>query len=218
MKIILMIGPQGSGKGTQSELLAFKLGLPHITVGTLFRTEIAKGSELGTKMKDYMDRGEIVPSDITDRVITERLSRKDAANGMILDGYPRTLEQADKLDNIMSTLGRTITDVVYLNITHAEAHHRLAGRRVCQNVACEQNYHLEMNPPTKKAGFCDKCGSVIAQRSDDTPDAIERRLHIYEVDTVPLIELYKGQGYLREMDAMKPIGDVQQHILTAIGA
>lgn len=213
-----MIGPQGSGKGTQSELLALKLGLPHITMGTLFRMEIARGSELGKKMKDFMDRGEIVPAEISDLVITERLSRKDAMNGMIIDGYPRTLEQADKLDNIMTSLGKAVTDVIYLNITHAEAHRRLAGRRVCQNVECEQNYHLEMNPPTKKAGFCDKCGGPIAQRSDDTPDAIERRLHIYEVDTVPLIELYKGQSLLREIDAMKPIGDVQQHILTTVRA
>lgn len=217
MRNIVMIGPQGSGKGTQSELLSDKLGLPHITVGTLFRAEIRRGSELGRKMKDFMERGDLVPTEITDAIIQERLNRPDAANGAILDGFPRTLEQADALENILASLNRALTHVIHLDITHAEAHHRLSGRRVCQNVTCEQNYHLELNPPAAP-GVCDKCGSVIAQRSDDTPDAIERRLHIYEIDTVPLIELYKGMGILRHIDSMRHIDEVHGDILTAIEA
>lgn len=217
MRNVVMIGPQGSGKGTQSELLALKLGVPHITTGTLFRGEIARGSELGKQLKTHMDRGELVPTEITDKVMADRLEMPDAANGAILDGFPRTLEQADTLDNIFATLNRPLTHVVYLNVTDEEALRRLTGRRVCQNNACETNYHVDFNPPKGSPDKCDKCGSAVLQRTDDTPDAIRHRLGIYHVDTVPLIALYQGLGLLREVDGSKPIGEVQQTIIAALG-
>ncbi|HJV32818.1 MAG TPA: nucleoside monophosphate kinase, partial [Patescibacteria group bacterium] len=147
---------------------------------------------------------------------TGRLSQDDAANGVILDGYPRTLEQADSLENILAHLGKKLTHVIYLNITDEEALKRLSGRRVCTNSACERNYHLEYNPP-KAAGVCDHCGSGLAQRKDDTPEAIQHRLSLYHTETTPLIALYQGLGILHEIPAMRPIGEVGGDIAKALG-
>lgn len=217
MHNLVMIGPQGSGKGTQSELLSLKLNIPQVTLGTLFRAEIGRKSDLGLEAQGYMDRGELVPGEVGSKIMLERLSKPDAMNGAILDGFPRTLDQADSLENISKTLSRPLTDVIYLRVSDDEAIRRLSGRRVCTNTGCEQNYHLQYNPPHKSPDHCDKCGSPIAQRTDDTPDAITKRLAIYHQETVPLIELYRGQGLLREVDGEKPIGEVQTQILTAMG-
>jgi adenylate kinase len=218
MKNIVMIGPQGSGKGTQSELLALKLNIPHISLGTLFRAEVAKKSDIGQEVAGYMARGEIVPIDVANKVITGRLSMPDAGHGVILDGYPRTLEQADALENIFRQLDRPLTHVVYLNVADEEALNRLSGRRVCSNTSCEQNYHVTLNPPKKDPAKCDACGAALIQRPDDVPDAIRRRLEIYHSETTPLISLYKGQGVLHEIDGQRPIGEVQSSVRSACGA
>jgi len=212
-----MIGPQGSGKGTQSDLLGLKFRIPRIGLGSLFRAEIAKASELGSQVQEYMDRGDIVPSELSDKVMAERLSKQDAINGAILDAYPRTLEQADALDNNFQSLNREITDVVYLRVSDEEAIRRLSGRRVCSNSACERNYHIQFDPPHGNPELCDKCGAKVIQRADDTPDAIKHRLSVYHMDTVPLIALYQGLGLLREVDGEKPISEVQASILKAMG-
>ncbi|HTM68567.1 MAG TPA: adenylate kinase [Candidatus Binatia bacterium] len=216
MNDIVMLGPQGSGKGTQSSALSEKLGLPHISLGTLFRTEVQDGTDIGREIKGYIERGDIVPAAIASSVITSRLSKGDAANGVILDGFPRTLEQADMLDNILGQLGRKLAHVIYLNVSDDEALKRLSGRRVCTNTACERNYHLEYHPPVKP-GVCDRCGSPLAQRKDDTPEAIKHRLSLYHSETAPLIALYIGTGLLREIDGQRTIDAVQADILSAVG-
>lgn len=213
---VVMIGPQGSGKGTQSDRLSAQLGIPHISLGTLFRTEVGKGTDLGKTLAEIMGRGEIVPIEVADQVIIGRLQQRDAEKGVILDGYPRTLEQADSLDNILSHLGKKLTHVIYLNITDEEALKRLTGRRVCTNTACERNYHLEYSPP-KTANVCDHCGSGLAQRKDDHPEAIQHRLSIYHTETTPLIALYQGLGVLHEVQAMRPIDEVSADIAKALG-
>lgn len=217
MKNVVMIGPPGSGKGTQSDLLSLKLNILHISLGTLLRAEISKKSGLGKTLSSYIDKGEIVPIDIATAVITERLSRHDAGRGVILDGYPRTLAQAGALENIFKTLDRPLTHVIYLKVSDGEALRRLSGRRVCSNTSCELNYHLELNSPKKTHGKCDACGSDLAQRKDDVPDAIKRRLELYHSETAPLISLYRGRGLLREIDGQRPIGEVQNLVRSAIG-
>jgi adenylate kinase len=216
MNDIVMMGPQGSGKGTQSVLLSEKIGAPHISLGTLFRAEVKAGTDIGKAIEAVMTRGDIVPSDVASEVITRRLSAPDAANGVILDGFPRTLEQADMLDNILATLGRRLAHVIYLNISDDEAVERIEGRRVCTNTACERNYHIKDQRP-KVDGICDKCGSPIAQRKDDTPVAVQHRLAIYHEETMPLIALYQGLGLLREIDGHRTIDAVHADILRVIG-
>ena len=216
MHNIIMIGPQGSGKGTQADLLARKLRIPHVSLGTLLRTEVANGTELGRTLSSYTDRGEIVPIEIVTEVLKKRLSASDTANGVILDGYPRTRAQEETLESIMSELGRKITDAISLNITDEEAMKRLSGRRVCANVACERNYHIEYHP-TKMPGRCDECGSPVVQRKDDVPDAIKRRLEIFHAETKPLIALYAAEGVLREIDGMHMIDEVQAAIRAVFG-
>jgi len=216
MNDIVLIGPQGSGKGTQSDLLAQKLGIPHISLGTLFRTEVKNGTDIGKKIQGYISRGDIVPSDIAADVLTQRLTATDARGGVVLDGYPRTLDQADMLENILAPLGRRLTRAIYLNVPDEEAILRLEGRRVCTNTACEKNYHLKYAPPAV-ADVCDKCGSPLKQRDDDKPDLIKHRLSIYHTETVPLIELYRGLGVLQEINAHRNIDEVHADIVKAVG-
>lgn len=215
MHDIVMIGPQGSGKGTQSTHLAQTLGMPHISLGTLFRAEVQAGTDVGQEITGYINRGDIVPSQIASAVLSQRLSKGDATNGVILDGFPRTLEQADMLDNILGPLGRKLAHVVYLNVSDDEAMKRLSGRRVCTNTSCERNYHLEYNPP-KTPDVCDNCGGPLAQRKDDNPEAIKHRLELYHSETSPLIALYKGLGLLREIDGQRTIDAVQADIQKAV--
>lgn len=216
MNDIVLLGPQGSGKGTQSALLSEKVSMPHIALGTLFRAEVQLGTDVGQEITDYITRGDIVPSAIANRVITERLSKGDATNGVILDGFPRTLEQADSLDNILGHLGRKLAHVIYLNVSDEEAMRRLTGRRVCKNTSCERNYHLEYHPP-KVPDVCDKCSGPLMQRKDDNPEAIAHRLSLYHSETMPLIALYNGLGLLREIDGQRTIDEVQADIRKAVG-
>jgi adenylate kinase len=214
MPIILMIGPQGSGKGTQADLLAKRLNIPHVGMGSLFRQEIATGSELGQQLALVLEKGDLVPSDIVDKILEKRLSDPDAKNGVIFDGFPRNMAQVTALDAILATLNISLGRVIYLNITDAEAMKRLTGRRVCSNAACERNYHLEHCPP-KEAGKCDACGSPLMQRQDDTPEIIAHRLAVYHSETARLTDFYKQFDLLSEIAAERSIAEVAEEVYRA---
>ena len=213
---VLIIGPQGSGKGTQAEHLAAKLGVPLVSVGHLFRAEIDKTTGLGSEMSSYIAKGERVPPAIVDQLMRGRLHEEDAVNGVLLDGYPRTVEQKGTLEKILGELGRKLTHVIYLNISDDEAILRLSGRLVCSNLKCETNYHITFNKPTNP-DICDKCGSPLIQRKDDTPDAIKRRLELYHADTQQLIAYYQQLGILHEINGALPIAEVEAAINAALG-
>jgi adenylate kinase len=217
MHNILLLGAQGSGKGTQSERISAALKIPTISVGHLFRSEIDKGTGLGQEIQSYIDRGDRVPPMIVNQLMTGRLSEDDARNGVILDGYPRTFEQKDVLDKIFAENGTALTHVIYLNVDDEVALRRLSGRRVCSNTKCEENYHVDFNPPKKDPNHCDVCGSVLIHRSDDTPDAIRHRLDLYHKDTQPLIDHYRERGILHEVDGAQAIDKVERDINAALG-
>ena len=214
MPVILMIGPQGSGKGTQADLLAKRLNIPHVGMGSLFRQEIATGSELGQKLSLVLEKGDLVPADVVDKVLEKRLLDADAKNGVIFEGFPRNMDQVTALDAILATLGMALGRVVYLNIDDKEAMKRLTGRRICSNTACGASYHVEYAVP-KVAGVCDKCGSALIQRQDDNPNIIEHRLSVYHSETARLIDFYKQFDLLWEIDAAKPIEAVAEEVYRA---
>jgi len=218
MNNIVVLGPQGSGKGTQAELLAARLGIPAISTGKLFRAEIEKKTGLGREIAAYVERGDIVPAATVNQVIDERLSEADAILGFILDGFPRTLEQAEALDRILQHgNNRQLTDAVLINISDDEAVHRLSGRRVCVNKNCGATYHAEFNPPQKSPDKCDRCSSPLMQREDDTPEVIKHRLEIYHSDTEPVIQYYRERGLLREINGNQPITKVEADIAGVLG-
>jgi adenylate kinase len=212
---ILMLGSQGAGKGTQSARLTAKLGIPTISVGHLFRSEIESRTGLGGAIIAYIDKGERVPDMIVDQLMDGRLHEDDAENGVILDGYPRTLEQQNKLDDIFTSVGRKLTHVIYLRVDDEVAIKRLSGRRVCTNHEQDLNYHLEFNP-SKEEGKCDRCGSKLVHREDDKAEAISRRLELYHHDTQPLIDFYRELGLLIEVDGSQAIEKVESDINAAL--
>jgi adenylate kinase len=212
MHNLIFMGPQGAGKGTQADRVSAQVGIPHVSLGQLFRAEIGRGTGLGREIASYVDKGEIVPIDLANQVMTERLSEDDASHGVILDGYPRTREQVDALDKVFAGLGRQVTHAFHINISDAVALKRLSGRRVCSNSLCERNYHIELLKPLKE-GICDRCGGALIARKDDTPEAIKRRLEIYHRETKPLTELYKARGILHEIDGERPIDEVERTII-----
>jgi adenylate kinase len=216
MNNLLMLGAQGSGKGTQAERLAFKLGIPTVSVGHLFRAEIDKHTGLGEGIEGYIDKGERVPDGIVNQLMHGRLGEDDVAHGVILDGYPRTFDQLASLDQLFGGLGREITGVIYLNVSDAVALERLSGRWVCSNTKCEENYHERFNPPKGEPGKCDRCGSALIQRDDDRPEAIKRRLELYHQDTQPLIDHYRKRGILVEVNGDQPIEKVEADIAAAM--
>ena len=212
-----MIGAQGSGKGTQAELLAARLGLPAISTGNLFRSEIEKQTGLGKAIAKIVAAGELAPPEIVDQVISERLSESDALLGFILDGFPRNLAQAEALQRILEHDERRLTDVIHIDISDDEAMRRLSGRRVCSRKKCEAVYHVEFHPPKKDAGKCDRCGSDLIQREDDTPETIKHRLGVYRSETTPLIDFYRRQGILLEVNGERSIVEVEEAIAAALG-
>lgn len=217
MHNILMLGAQGSGKGTQAERLAEKLGVPTVSVGHLFRDEIARKTGLGDAIVKYIEKGDRVPDALVNQLMAGRLTEEDVAGGLILDGYPRTLEQQVVLDKLFAERGRAITHAIYLKLDDDEALKRLSGRWVCSNLGCEENYHETLNPPKKDPRHCDKCGSELIQRDDDKPEAIARRLELYHRDTQPLIDLYRQRGLLVEIEGSQPIERVETAIALALG-
>ena len=194
---IIMLGAQGTGKGTVAGLISEQTGLPQISTGDIFRKNISEKTPLGVEADKYISKGNLVPDDITVPMVEDRLTWDDAKNGVILDGFPRTIEQAEKLDKILAKKGEKIDLVINLVTPKEEIIDRMLTRRVCTNQDCKATYNIKLHPPVKE-GICDKCGSPLKQRADDSdPEAIKRRLEIYEEKTSPLVEYYKDKGVLR---------------------
>lgn len=195
--VILMLGAQGTGKGTIAGLISEKTQWPQISTGDIFRKNISEKTELGIEADKYISRGDLVPDEITVPMVIDRLNQEDAQEGSILDGFPRTIEQAEKLDEILEKLGKKVDLVINLTTPREEIIERMLTRRVCTNQDCKATYNTKLHPP-KVEGICDKCGSPLKQREDDSnPEAINKRLEIYENQTSPLVEYYKEKGVLR---------------------
>lgn len=193
---LIMLGAQGTGKGTVAGILSQNTGWPQVATGDIFRANISEGTELGKKANEYISKGKLVPDDITIPMIVERLSQEDCKNGAILDGFPRTIEQAEKLDEILANQGKKVDMVVNLITPREEIIKRILNRRVCSNRKCKANYNILMNP-SKIQGICDVCGSKLVQREDDSDaNAIKQRLEIYDEITSPLIEFYRNKNVL----------------------
>lgn len=210
---IILLGAPGAGKGTQARLLAERLGIPQVASGDLFRENLSQRTPLGLLAKGYMDRGELVPDDITIQMVQERLARPDAEHGAILDGFPRTIAQAEALERALAQAGRRIACVPYIKVSEKTLLLRLGGRWICP--VCQATYHVLYSPP-KVAGVCDKDGSPLYQRPDDTEETARNRLQVYFQQTAPLIEHYRRQGLLVEVDGEQSIEAVQSALATAI--
>lgn len=211
---IVLLGLPGAGKGTQAALLQKELGLPHVTSGGLFREIAEQRGALADKVRAIMAAGDLVPDDITIQVVAERISRADAKNGVILDGFPRTVPQAEALAKLLAERGERVTLVPYLSLSEAEALARLGGRWVCTQDP-NHMYHTRFNPP-KTPGVCDIDGAALVQREDDTPEAHRRRLEVYKQNTQPLIDYYRAKGLLVEIDAEPGIDAIKANLLDAI--
>lgn len=195
--VIIMLGAQGTGKGTVAGLLSESLGIPQISTGDIFRKNISEKTPLGIEADKFISKGNLVPDDITVPMVEDRLKWDDAKNGVILDGFPRTIEQAEKLDNMLSNIGKKVDMVINLVTPKEEIIDRMLTRRVCTNQDCKATYNIKLHPP-KVEGICDKCGSTLKQRADDSdPEAIKKRLEIYEEKTSPLVNYYQDKGILR---------------------
>lgn len=203
MRGIVMLGPPGAGKGTQAKKLAASFGIPQISTGDMLREAVRNGTELGKMAKGYMDAGGLVPDDVVIGIVRERLSAADCAAGFILDGFPRTIPQAEALDRVTRDLGRPIGTVLSLEVDEQELVERLCGRRSCP--ACGAMFHVRFNPP-RKEGVCDACGGNLVQREDDREETIRKRLENYRKSTEPLIAYYRGTGVLRDV---KATGDIE---------
>ena len=213
MKII-MLGAPGAGKGTQAKMIAEKYAIPHISTGDMFRAAVSAGTELGKEAKKYMDAGGLVPDVVTIGIVREGLSKPECANGFILDGFPRTEEQAVALDGILKDLGIKLTGVVNISVPDSELVARVVGRRICK--ACGATYHVSFNP-SKVENVCDKCGGNLYQRNDDKEETVVNRLHAYHEQTEPLIEYYKKQGLYKEIDGLQPIDKVYADVKVSLG-
>ena len=207
---LILLGAPGAGKGTQAELLIEKLAIPSISTGNMLREAMRNGTELGKQVKSLMDAGALVPDDVIMSIVAERVAQPDCANGFILDGVPRTLAQAEALDE----KGIRIDHVVSIEIDDAVIEGRMTGRRVC--TKCGASYHIVANPP-KTEGICDQCGAEVAIRKDDTPETVRHRLEVYHQSTEVLKEFYAKQGKLRIVEGNQPIEDANRDILRAIG-
>jgi adenylate kinase len=210
---LILFGPPGAGKGTQAERLRQDFQLPFISTGDMLRANVKEGTELGVEAKKYMDAGELVPDDLIVAMAAERLQQDDALDGFILDGFPRTIEQANALDRMLSDLGRRITAALLIDVPDDEVIRRLSGRRVC--VEAGHNYHIEFDPP-KHDEVCDQDGSRLIQRDDDKPEVIENRLRVYHEQTEPLIEYYDERGTMRRIDGTRDAAEVHDHIRAVI--
>lgn len=210
----ILFGGPGAGKGTQAAILAEKTGLVHITTGELFREAIRQETELGKQAKPYYDRGQLVPDELTIAMLLERLSQGDCARGCLLDGFPRTLEQATALDEALAQEGKAIDKVGYIQVPQDELLRRLSGRWNCRQ--CGSVYHQRFQPP-RQAGRCDQCGGELYQREDDKPETARRRLEVYSRQTAPLIDYYRAKGKLVEVDGDKSVEEVAENLLAAVG-
>lgn len=213
MNLVLM-GLPGAGKGTQAEKIVETYGIPHISTGDMFRAAIKEGTPLGLQAKEYMDRGDLVPDEVTIGIVRERLSKDDCQKGFLLDGFPRTVAQAEALENILAELTRSIDYVIYIQVDQDILMERLTGRRICKN--CGATYHLVFNPPANP-GVCDKCGGELYQRADDNEETVANRLEVNVKQMQPLLEFYEKKGYLRHIDGQQDIEKVFADIRELLG-
>jgi len=210
---ILMMGPPGAGKGTQAAKLVKKFSIPQISTGDMFRAAIADDTPLGRTAKKFIDDGKLVPDEVTIGIVRERLAKPDCANGFILDGFPRTVQQADALAKILDELGKKLTAVLNVNVPAEILIERAIGRRICKN--CGATYHVKFNPPTT-ADVCNDCGGKLYQRADDTAETMQNRLSVYEKSTRPLIDYYKAAGIYVEIDGTQSIAKVTEDLENAL--
>lgn len=213
MKII-MLGAPGAGKGTQAKMIAEKYGIPHISTGDIFRYNIKNGTELGKEAKKYMDQGLLVPDELTVKILLDRVAKDDCKNGYVLDGFPRTIPQAEVLEEALTKLGDRIDYAINVEVPDENIVKRMGGRRACVN--CGATYHIEHVPP-KKEGICDNCGSELILRDDDKPETVKNRLSVYHKQTQPLIDFYNGKGVLRTVDGTVDMKDVFNAIVVILG-
>lgn len=206
---LILFGPPGAGKGTQAERLVEDFGLPHYATGDILRAAVKEGTELGREAQQYMDRGDLVPDEVICGVIVERIDSPEALDGFLLDGFPRTLPQAEALDQALAPLGRRLTAVLSIEVSDEEVVRRLSGRRVCEKNG--HPYHVELDPP-KNPGFCDQDGSPLIQRDDDREETIKHRLEVFHEQTAPLVDHYERAGLLRRFDGSRSPDEVHAHI------
>lgn len=204
MNLILM-GLPGAGKGTQAEKIKETFGIPHISTGDMFRAAIKEQTELGMQAKSYMDAGDLVPDEVTIGIVRERLGKDDCQKGFLLDGFPRTIEQAEELENILTDAGRTLDYVLYIDVDEKKLLQRLSGRRICSN--CGATYHVVFNPP-KTEGICDKCGGELFQRDDDHKETVKNRLDVNKKQLEPLLDFYRERGCLHTINGDREIDEV----------
>ena len=213
MKII-MLGAPGAGKGTQAKMIAEKYSIPHISTGDIFRYNIKNGTELGKEAKKYMDQGLLVPDELTVKILLDRVAQDDCKNGYVLDGFPRTIPQAEVLEEALTKLGDRIDYAINVEVPDENIVKRMGGRRACVN--CGATYHIEHVPP-KKEGICDNCGSELILRDDDKPETVKNRLSVYHKQTQPLIDFYNGKGVLRTVDGTVDMKNVFNAIVAILG-
>lgn len=205
-----MLGAPGAGKGTQAKLIAEEYRIPHISTGDMFRMNIKNGTELGMEAKGYMDQGLLVPDELTVRILLDRVADEDCKDGYVLDGFPRTIPQAEVLEDALNKLGDQIDYAINVEVPDENIIRRMAGRRACSS--CGATYHIEHIPP-KKEGICDACGEPLVLRDDDKPETVEKRLRVYQEQTQPLIDFYSAKGVLRSVDGTQDMQDVFRAIV-----
>lgn len=210
---IIFLGPPGAGKGTQAQVIVDEFNIPHISTGDAFRLAMSEGTEMGLKAKEYVDQGLLVPDDITNGIVEERLQHDDCETGFLLDGFPRTISQAEALDGMMKAMGKRIDHVINIAVDRSLLLARLTGRRICR--ACGATYHVIFNPPQTDL-VCDECEGELYQRSDDTEEKVGTRLDEYVSKTAPLLQYYTEQGLLRDIDGEQEIEAVGEALLTLL--
>ena len=210
----ILLGPPGAGKGTQAVKIVEKYGIPHISTGDIFRENIKNGTELGMEAKKYMDQGLLVPDELTVRILLDRVAQDDCKNGYVLDGFPRTIPQAEVLDSELTKLGDHIDYAINVDVPDENIVKRMSGRRAC--LTCGATYHIEHVPP-KKEGICDVCGSELVLRDDDKPETVKNRLNVYHEQTQPLIDFYTEKGVLKTVDGTVPMEEVFAAITAILG-
>lgn len=210
---LILLGPPGAGKGTQAKLISSNFKVPHISTGDIFRANISQNTELGIRAKQYMDKGLLVPDEVTIDIVKDRLTNDDCKDGFLLDGFPRTVKQAEALDEFLNKNGSKIDASILIDVPKEDIFDRMTGRRVCSK--CGASYHVKFNP-TKVEGKCDLCGSPVVQRKDDSEETVKERLDVYDKQTQPLVEYYKSQKVLKPVDGAQDINKVFEDISNSL--